>query len=69
MSDGYDGGQEENELGLDDLVAPENVVIGFEDNLMPLEGLAPEGQGVVNNLKDMFKVETSNRFNAFGGTN
>ena len=40
-SDGYDGGQEEN-LGLDDLVAPENVVVGFEDNMIQLEGLVSD---------------------------
>ncbi len=50
-------------------MAPENVVVGFEDNLIPLEGLAQEGRALVNNMKDMFKVDTSNRFNAFGGTN
>lgn len=37
--DGYDG-EQEGELGLDDLVAPENVVVGFEENLMPLDGFA-----------------------------
>jgi hypothetical protein len=63
-----DGNGHQEDLGIDDLVEPENVVIGFEDNPIPLEG--PLGQEpVVNNLKDMFRVDTSNRFNAFGGTN
>lgn len=35
MSDG--NGQQED-IGLDDLVEPENVIIGFEDNPLPLEG-------------------------------
>lgn len=35
MSDG--NGQQED-IGLDDLVEPENIVIGFEDNPIPLEG-------------------------------
>ena len=30
-------GQQED-IGLDDLVEPENIVIGFEDNPIPLEG-------------------------------
>lgn len=35
MSDG--NGQQED-IGLDDLVEPENIVIWFEDNPIPLEG-------------------------------
>ena len=33
-----DGGGHQEDIGIDDLVEPENVVIGFEDNPMPLEG-------------------------------
>lgn len=66
--DGYDGEPEGN-LGLDDLVAPENVVVGFEENLMPLEGLVQDAKAAVNNLKDMFKIDATKSFNAFGGAN
>jgi len=33
-----DGNCQQEDIGLDDLVEPENVIIGFEDNPLPLEG-------------------------------
>lgn len=54
---------------MDDLVEPENVVVGFEENLLPLEGLVQDTKGTVNNLKDMFKIDATKSFNAFGGAN
>lgn len=55
--------------GQDDDFDIKNVEVGFEENLIEVNQFAQDGNKSIHNLKDMFRVETNQRFTTFGGTN
>ena len=68
--DGDDFGDNDmNGGGQDDDFDIKHVEVGFEENLIEVNQFAQDGNKSIHNLKDMFRVETNQRFTAFGGTN